>query len=123
MRFSTSRRIICVDPSRYDCELFIVILTLAGYEVEAVQSITGALPMMESNPFHAGVFTVSLMNASEVEALKTIRATAPSMSLIVCSSDSGDAARQQAMQAGAQAFFTKPIDFDQLTETIALLIP
>ncbi|MDZ8052788.1 MAG: response regulator [Aulosira sp. ZfuCHP01] len=56
-------------------------------------------------------FTRYLSNASD-----------PSIPLIICSADARSSTRQQAMQADAQAFFIKPIDFDLLVEAIAQLI-
>lgn len=122
MIYSAKKQILCVDNSKDDCELFNFILTQAGYEVEIAQSLTEALQLLENNQFDLYLFDISLSDGTGFELLKQVRAIDLSIPIIICSADARESTRQQVIQAGAQAFLTKPINFDLLIETIAQFI-
>lgn len=117
-----TKRILCVDDSKDDCELYSFILSEAGYEVELTQSFTDVLQLIDSHKFDLCLFDISVLGDTGFEAIAKVRAIDPSMLVIICSADARDSVRQGAIQAGAQAFFSKPIDFNLLIETIAQLL-
>ena len=116
------KRILCVDDSEDDCVLFSLILTEEGYEVESAQSFTDAAQLIETSVFDLCSFDISLQDGTGFELLEKVRAIAPSMPIIICSGDARGSTQEQVMAAGAQAFFTKPIDYDLLVKTIAQII-
>jgi CheY-like chemotaxis protein len=116
-----TKRILCVDDSKDDCDLYSFILSEAGYVVELTQSFTDALQLIEGNKFDLCLLDISVLGDTGFEALQTIRAINPSMLFIICSADARDSIQQAAIQAGAQAFFSKPTDFNLLVATIAQL--
>lgn len=116
---SDRKRVLCVDDKGDDCELFSFILSQAGYEVELAQSIRAALQLLECNQFNLCLLDLSLPDGSGFEVLEKIQSINSTMPIIVCSGDARNTTRIEVMQAGAQAFFTKPIDFDSLIKTIA----
>lgn len=122
MIFPTQKRIICIDESGDDCELFSVVLTQAGYEVKSATSFKSSLQFIENSQFNLCIANISLFRHGGFELLEEIRAVYPSIPLIICSPDARDSTREQAMQLGVQAFLTKPVDFDLLVETVAQLI-
>lgn len=116
------RQVLCVDDTEDDCELFSFVLTQAGYEVRSAQSVADALQLIENNNFNLCLFDLSLSDGSGFELLEKIQRINPTIPVIICSGDARNSTRTQAMQAGAQAFFTKPIDFDLLIATVAQLL-
>jgi CheY-like chemotaxis protein len=117
-----AKQILCVDDSRDDCELYDFILSEAGYRVELAQSLSDALQLIDSNQFDLYLFDISFLGGTGFELLEKVRAIDSSIPVIICSADARDSIREQAMQAGAQAFLTKPIDFNLLVATITQLL-
>jgi DNA-binding NtrC family response regulator len=120
---SDKKKILQVDESQDDCDLFKIILALAqeGYIVESTQSFTNALQLIESQSFDLCLFSTALQNGSGFELLERLRAIDASIPVIMCSTDARDSTRRQALQAGARAFFLKPIDYDLLVSTVIQL--
>lgn len=116
------KRIICIDESGDDCELFHIVLTQAGYEVRSARSFAESLQFIENSQFNLCIANISLFRHTGFELLEKVREIYPAIPLIICSPDARNSTREKANQAGAQAFFTKPINFDSLVETIAQLI-
>lgn len=116
------KKILYVDDLGDDCELFSFALTLAGYQVNTTQSFAEALQLIEDEVFDLCLFNIYLWDEVNFELLGSVRVIDPSIKIIICSSDIRKSTRQQAMQAGTQAFLVKPINLDLLTETIAQFI-
>jgi CheY-like chemotaxis protein len=119
---SSAKRIICVDDSGDDCELFHFILTRVGYAVESAQTFQEALQLIEKGQFDLCLTDISLDGGTGFELLERVHALNPAIPLVVCSADARDATRERALQAGVRAFFTKPIDCDALVDTITRLV-
>jgi len=117
-----TKRILCVDDSADDCELFSFILTQEGHEVASAKSLRDALQLIENRSFDLGLFDIYLRDGTGFELLEKIRVIAPSIPLVFFSADARDSTRQKVMEAGAQAFFIKPFDLDLLITTIAQLM-
>lgn len=117
-----NKRILCVDDSGDDRELSSFILTEAGYEVEAAHSVADALRLMENSVFHLCLSDISLPDGTGFELLDTVRAADAFLPFIILSADARLTTQQEAIEAGAQAFFCKPIDYDRLVETINQLL-
>jgi CheY-like chemotaxis protein len=115
----SKKRILCVDESNDDCELLSILLTQELYQIETAHSLVSALQLIESKPFDLCLFSITLWNRMGFTLQEEIRAIDPSIPVIICSSDARDTTRQQARQAGAQAFLTKPLDYDLLLKIIA----
>ena len=118
----SSRKILYVDDSNDDCDLLQFILAEEGYEVKTAPSLTEALDLITNNFFDLYLSDLSLSEGTGFELLETVRTTNPSIPLIICSADTRESTQEQALQAGADAFFTKPVDFDVLIQTIAQLL-
>jgi DNA-binding NtrC family response regulator len=116
------QRILCVDDSEDNCTLLDFILTDAGYEVESAHSVKDALQQIEHGKFNLCLVDLFLPDGTGFELSEKIHAIDPLMSIFLCSGDGRDYVEQQAIQAGIQAFFLKPIDFDLLVKTINKLL-
>jgi CheY-like chemotaxis protein len=117
-----TNRVLCVDDTEDDCELFRLVLSEVGYDVELAQSFADALQLIETRQFDLYLFDLSIPGGTGFELLERVRAIHPSTPVIICTAEARDCVQQQAMQAGAQAFLTKPVCIDRLVETIAQLL-
>ncbi|MBD2089997.1 response regulator [Microcoleus sp. FACHB-1515] len=118
----SNKKILCVDDSGDDCELYRFILSEAGYEIEIAQSVSSALVFLENSIFNLCLSDLSLPDGTGFELLNTIRAVDASLLFIVLSADARLSTQERAIQAGAQAFFPKPIDYDLLVASIDQLL-
>ncbi|GAB4386731.1 MAG: hypothetical protein Kow00121_53920 [Elainellaceae cyanobacterium] len=123
MAFWVEKRILCVDNTEDDRELFKLFLTEAGYTVESAHSFSDAMQRIENSQFDLYLFNVSLADEVGFELLEKVQNIDSVVPVVVCTADVRVSTRQRVMQAGAQVFFTKPIDYDALVETIAQLLP
>lgn len=119
---SQAKRILCVDDSKDDCDLYGFILSQAGFDVESTQSLSDALQLIDSNQFDLYLFDISILGGTGFELLEKVQALDSSIPVIICSADARDSIRERAIQAGAQAFLSKPIDVDFLVKMIAKLL-
>lgn len=114
-----SHKILYVDDSQDDCELLRIMLTEKGYDVKTAPSLPEALQLIRSNLFDLCLSDLTLAEGTGIELLEKVRIVNPLMPLIICSADVRESTQEEALQAGADAFFTKPVDFDLLMKTIA----
>jgi DNA-binding NarL/FixJ family response regulator len=80
------------------------------------------LPLIKNNQFSLCVVDVWLPDGTGFELIEQIRLIDQSIKIIVCSGDSRDSTQQQIKEAGVEAFFRKPLDFEVVVNTIAELI-
>ncbi|MBD2258158.1 response regulator [Pseudanabaena sp. FACHB-2040] len=116
-------RILCVDSSADDCELLRFVLSDAGYEVEAVQTLAEGVQVALSSLPDLYLLDVYLPDGTGFDLVKRIRTLTPVAPVIICSADVRETTRQQATAVGVQAFMAKPVNLDVLTETVARLLP
>jgi len=119
------KKILCVDDSEDNCEFCRIILAEVGYEVKFAHSMTDALQLIENSTFSLCLSNISLPNGTGFELLDTVRAvdaSFASLPFIILSADARLLTQERAIQAGAQAFFPKPIDYDLLVATIDQLL-
>ncbi|HEY9735003.1 MAG TPA: response regulator [Trichocoleus sp.] len=122
MELLAYKRILCIDNSKDDCELFGFVLAQAGYKVKSAQVAEAALQLIKAAQFDLCLASVSLFNGFGFSLIEKIRIASPRVPLIVCSADVRLVAWKQAIKAGAWAFFEKPIDFDRLLATVTRLL-
>lgn len=53
-------RLLCIDDSQDNCELFSFVLSEAGYQVESVYSQSEALPLLKNKQFSLYAVDMSL---------------------------------------------------------------
>jgi CheY-like chemotaxis protein len=116
------KRILCVDNHKDSCDLLEVFLEKAGYDVRIATTSPDALNLAMTERFDLYLIDCWLSPGSGLELCQQIRTFDPQTPIIVSSSDSRDIIRQQASQAGAQAFLIKPISLAHLAEIIAHLL-
>lgn len=89
----------------------IVEATDGAAAIESVLNTAPALILMD----------LAMPRVSGWDAIERIRAAGMNTPIVVLTAHSLAEERQRALELGAQAYLTKPIDFDQLLATIARL--
>ncbi|NJM63035.1 MAG: response regulator [Oscillatoriales cyanobacterium RU_3_3] len=120
--FPGKQRILCVDDSLDNSELLSFILDDAGYEVETAQSMTEGLQLARKGKFKLYLVDLCLSDGSGFDLIEQIREFDRSTPIGVCSAYVRESVQEEAMRAGVQVFFSKPIDPDLFAETIAKII-
>lgn len=115
-------QILCVDDIEDNCDLFNFILTEAGYKVKLAQSVKQACEIFKDSEITLCVFDLFLPDGTGFELLEKVRKVDSSTPVIITSGYGYGLTEKYAIEIGAQAFFTKPINFDLLLEKIAQII-
>jgi CheY-like chemotaxis protein len=112
------QRILCVDRDQDSCHMLKAVLGLVGYEVYSVGSVAAALRLAKSQHFDCFLLEYAFPDGTGVEFCQQIRASGSEIPVIFCSGYRRKADRQQAIEAGAQAYFVKPVDIGVLRHTL-----
>ena len=117
MPFS-SQRILCVDRDHDSCQMMRAVLGLVGYEVYSVGSVAAGLRLARSQHFDCFLLDYAFPDGTGIEFCQQIRASGSDVPVIFCSAYRRKADHQQAIEAGAQAYFVKPVDIGVLRQTL-----
>jgi CheY-like chemotaxis protein len=112
------KRILCLDDSKDSCDLLSFVLSEAGFEVEVAYSLAEGLKMARESQFSLYMIDLSFADGDGFDLIDTLREIDSSTPIVVCSGDVRESTQERAKQAGAQAFFTKPIELDEMERAI-----
>lgn len=112
------KRILCVEDDEEVCSMISSLLNFIGYDVEITKTMAEALAKIEQEHFDLYIIDSWLPGGSGVEVCRYIRQYGLSTPVIFYSAAAYDTDKQQAMEAGANAYLVKPADIDKLVETI-----
>jgi CheY-like chemotaxis protein len=118
----TSLRILCVDDNQDACELLSIILGAEGYQVETTKSVADALRLAHSRKYDLYIFDSWLPDGSGLELCRQIRVQDHNTPIVFYSAAVYPQDQQKAMEAGAQAYITKPDTSLELTPTVERLL-
>lgn len=114
-------KILCVEDDEDTCELISFVLKQTGYEVEACGRMD-CLKLIHEEKFLAFILDNWFEGISGVDICKEIRSFDSDTPIIFCSGEARQPEIDKAFAAGANAYLVKPIDFEELTETVTKLI-
>ena len=117
--------ILVADDNATNQEVIRLILENAGHTVHVVSDGEEALDALEVNSFDVALVDMHMPNRSGIDVIKTYRFMTTSGSgtpIILLTANVTSDALQQAEQAGAAAYLTKPVGASQLTDTIDRVI-
>jgi PAS domain S-box-containing protein len=122
----TGTRILVVDDEADMQDLAIAILAQAGASVMVAASAAEALLIFDSFKPDVLVSDIGMPDVDGYMLMQQVKSRLPSsdkqIPAIALTAYAGDFDRQQALQAGFQRHLAKPIEPDELVETIATLI-
>jgi len=114
-------RILCIDDHKDSAEMLQVLLSQEDYEVVIASSISDALQLNADEPFDLYVLDRHLPDGSGLELCRQLQGVAPGVPCIFYSGDAYELHRQQALDAGAEGYVSKP-DIDALIDEVVRLL-
>lgn len=104
----TKRLILCVDDNEDNCFMLTNLLGREGYEAKSAESIEQALELAHKDSFNLYVLDSWLARGSGVDLCQKIREFDSRTPIIFYSGAAYESDKQEALQAGANAFVAKP---------------
>lgn len=114
--------ILCVDNHPDTIGFMSIWLSQEGYDVKTVGSYKEALKVVQRDHVALSILDVHLTDVDGFDLCRKILACSPGTMVIFNSGDTRQETKNQAKDAGAKAFFGKPIDFDEMDAVIHQLI-
>ncbi|MGE5640372.1 MAG: ATP-binding protein [Clostridia bacterium] len=117
-------RILAADDNPINRQVLGKILERGGHHVTLVEDGEAALDAFERNAFDLVILDRNMPRLGGIEALQALRVMQrgePRLPVVVLSADATPEARQEALQAGADAFLAKPIQAMRLLEQVQAL--
>ena len=115
-------RILCTEDDADTREMLTVLLESFGYEVVCPADSTLALELMRGINFDLCLLDNWMPGLSGLDLLKKIRDFNKTVPILFYSGAVQETDRQQAFDAGAQGYLFKPVEIDELIDTINALI-
>jgi two-component system sensor histidine kinase RpfC len=115
-------RVLVADDNAANRTVVQKILERAGHKVVLVENGEQALDALDTDHFDSVVLDRNMPRMGGLEALKAIRflhSGKNRIPVIILSADVAPEMRQEAMDAGADAFLSKPIEATRLLDTIS----
>ena len=117
----TKCRILCIDDHQDSADMLRMLLSLEDYEVVIATSIEEALELTRSEAFDLYVLDCRLPDGTGIELCQRLGKVAPGVPCIFYTGDAYELHRQQAMDAGAEGYISKP-DVEALIEAVSKLL-
>jgi DNA-binding response OmpR family regulator len=102
------KHILCVDDDADTCEVLNFLLKHQNYKSKSVEGIGEALELTEKESFDLYILDTWLQTGSGNSLCSKLRARFPDAPIIVYSGATHEQDKQEALKAGATAFFAKP---------------
>jgi DNA-binding response OmpR family regulator len=115
-------RILCVDDDEDTCEMMTILLGRLGYRVITTDNLNETQVLLEKGRFDLLILDNKLTDGSGVDLCKQLRQEDSPTPILFVSAKAYEADINEAMEAGAQAYLTKPIDVDSLEQIVSELV-
>jgi CheY-like chemotaxis protein len=116
--------VLLVDDDPGMLDTLVDIIASSGYDVETAHSGAAAVAMVEQSRFDVTLMDVQMPGLNGVEALKAMRAIAPSMAVIMMTAFTRDELVEEARQSSAVEVLSKPLDVRHVLDLIrSLTVP
>ena len=116
------KHILCADDHEDTREMIALWLEMCGYEVTTAGSLAETLPLTEKGSFDLLILDGWYPDGLGVDLCKQIRASDACTPIVLLSAYAYPPDIQKGLESGAQAYITKPFDFDVLEQTIEKFI-
>ncbi len=115
-------RILVVDDDVAICRTLELHLASEGYRVETAHSVEEGLEKARAHKPDLVILDICMPDISGLEGLPMFKAEFPDIHAIMITAFHDMDSTIQAMQKGAEDYIHKPIDIDELDETIARIL-
>ena len=112
------KKILIVDDAAFTRSIHKQIVAAAGYEAIEASSGKEAIEKFDSEKPDAVMVDLLMPDMDGIDVVKKIREKDSSAKIIVCSADKQKFRQDDAKDAGAIAFFPKPVNPEKLCEVL-----
>lgn len=116
------KHILFADDHDDTREMIALWLDMCGYEVTTAGSLAETLPLTDRGSFDLLILDGWYPDGLGVDLCKRIRASDAHTPIVFLSAYAYQSDVQRGLESGAQAYLTKPFDFDVLEQTIEKFI-
>ena len=118
------KTVLIVEDSVTDRNLLTTYLQKAGMAVKTAQSTEEAVHIIEQESLDLVFLDVVLPGQSGFEFCRDLKTneTTQNIPIVICSTKDTEADKLWGSMLGANAYLTKPVDQQQLTQTVEQLI-
>lgn len=109
--------ILIVDDDESTCRTLALTLNKAGYETEIAGTGSQALEKAGTKPFNAVLLDIKLPDIEGIELLEPLNEKYPDTAVIMITAYASVETAVEALNKGAWAYITKPLNLDELLHT------
>ena len=117
-----SKRILCTEDDLDSREMLLVLLQNSGYEVVCANDAEQAYSLVTTEYFDLVLLDNWMPGLTGVELVRAIRSAGKATPVLFYSGAAAAADKQEALDAGAQGYLTKPIGIADLVDEVERLI-
>ena len=114
-------KILVVDDECHICEMMDEFLSLIGFDVLTATDGEHAIRMFEAEKPDIVFLDIKMPGLSGLDVLRRLRALQRTVGIVMLSAFGDEQTIQKAMDAGADYYLQKPMDFPQVKEILAAL--
>ena len=114
MPSAPARRILIVDDEEKICRVLAEYFSLKGYQVTTALSGEAALNRCQTARPDIVLLDLLMPGLSGMDVLQRLKARDETLPVIIVSAADRQEAEQRALQLGANAYLSKPVDFSVL---------
>lgn len=120
----TPPRLLILEDDPIIAELFGTLFGFEGYETHVAGTVVEGIESLESRPPNAVLLDLMMPNASGLEFCRYLReeSNAPHVPIVVVSAKNTPQDIDDAIDAGADAYLTKPVPNRQLVDTVQRMV-
>ncbi|MGB7921874.1 MAG: response regulator [Pyrinomonadaceae bacterium] len=116
------RRILCVESHADTCLMLSTILGLLDYEIVQAQTVTEGVSTAQDQRFDLYLLGDRYLDGTNIDLCRQLRLLDSMTPIVIYSTATHTAEREQAIIEGAQEYVSKPGDIVQLVELICHLV-
>ena len=114
MNEAINKSILIVDDDSGSRNTLTMILGHRGYQVDAAGTGREALEKVQAQFYHVGIVDLRLPDVMGTALLEPMKTAQPDMMIIMATAHASIETVVEAMNEGASAYITKPLDVDEL---------
>ena len=115
-------RILCVDDHKDTCEMLTALLGLEGYEVVQANNIADGLSAALSETYDLILLDWVFKDGSGIDLCNALTRVNSITPILFYSGIAEKSELEAAMQAGAQGFLVKPVDVNDLLQSVSRFV-
>jgi signal transduction histidine kinase/ActR/RegA family two-component response regulator len=111
-------RLLIVDDDESTCQSLALIFGKVGYETETAATAREAIEKAQGKFFNVALLDIRLPDMEGIELVAPLKATHPDMTVMMVTGHASLKTAVQALNEGASAYITKPLDMDEVLAAI-----